>query len=392
MSRLLATVLAALALAAGGSAPAAEPAPPAPRKIVPRPPSAGVAPVALLVDVTTGQVLHAHEADRRFLPASVTKVMTAYVAFEMLASGRLSPRTVYTVNPATARAWSGKGTSLRLEANERVMLDDLLRGITTVSANDASVVLAEETSGSVANWVALMNAEARRLGMADSHFGTPNGWMDQGGTYVTARDLARLASAIFTRHPGLYRNYFGHREFTFGGKTRRNHDPISGVVPGADGIKTGFTNQAGYNFLGSGYRDGRRLVLVLAGFDRGSVRDEAARAYLEWGFTHFEKRDLFAQGEIVAWAKVQGGAARGVALQALRPIALAVPRGLSAKPKLSLAYQGPLEAPIRKGEQVAELVIVLEGMPETRIPLVAAREVAPANMAQRAFNGLVGLL
>lgn len=386
MTRLFKTVLGALAMAGACSANAA------PAPLVPRPPTAEEAPIALLYDVTSGQVLHAREASRRFMPASVTKVMTAFVAFEMIENGRLAPRTVYTVRPETARAWSGKGSTMFVKANERILLDDLLRGITTVSANDACVVLAEETTGSVANWVALMNAEAAELGMADSHFGTPNGWMDQGNTYVTANDLARLAGAIFTRHPHLYRNYFGNPHFSFDGIEQRNHDPITGVVPGADGIKTGFTNQAGYNFLGSGFRNGRRLVMVLAGSDRASIRNKAARAYMEWGFSHFDRQPLFARDAIVGRARVQGGAARGVALRAPHAIAATLPLGgAAADVKLSIEYRGPLQAPIRKGDRVAELVIEVPGMAEGRVPLVAAEGVAPAGALRRMLNGVLGL-
>jgi D-alanyl-D-alanine carboxypeptidase (penicillin-binding protein 5/6) len=387
LNRFSLTVVAALALAGASSAQAAAPAP-----SIPRPPTAAEAPIALLYDVTSGQVLHAREPDRRFMPASVTKVMTAYVAFEMIREGRLAPRTMYTVNPRTAQEWSGKGSTMFVKAGERIMLDDLLRGITTVSANDACVVLAEGTAGSVPQWVALMNAAAGRLGMADSHFGTPNGWMDQGNTYVTANDLARLASALFTRYPQLYRNYFGHKRFAFDGLEQPNHDPITGVVPGADGIKTGFTNQAGYNFLGSGYRNGRRLVMVLAGSDRASVRNNAARAYLEWGFSQFEKRVLFDKNAIVGRADVQGGAAGSVALRAPTALAATVRRGSKANITLAIEYRGPVRAPIKAGDEIAELVIRAPGMAENRVPLAAAETIEPANGLQRLVNGIVGLM
>jgi D-alanyl-D-alanine carboxypeptidase (penicillin-binding protein 5/6) len=391
LSRISLTFLTALALAGATSATAAAP-PFALGSMVPRPPTADEAPIALLYDVTSGQVLHAREPDRRFMPASVTKVMTAFLAFEMIDQGRLAPRTVYTVSPKAAHEWSGKGSTMFVKANENILLDDLLRGITTVSANDGCIVLAEGTAGSVGKWVAMMNAKAAELGMINSHYGTPNGWMDQGNTYVTANDLARLASALFIRHAQLYRTYFGNERFEFNGIQQPNHDPVTGVVPGADGIKTGFTNQAGYNFLGSGFRNGRRLVMVLAGSNRASIRNKAARAYLEWGFSHFASRPLFAQGEIVADAEVQGGSARHVRLRAPHAIVAAMPRGENAQVTLSLAYQGPLQAPIRQGDEVAELVIKVPGMPDGHVPLVAAEDVAPANGLQRVVNSLFGLL
>ena len=379
-------LLSALALA--GAVPAAAAAP---ELSTPRPPNAEEAPIALLYDVTSGQVLHQREPDRRFMPASVTKVMTAFVAFELIEQGRITPRTTFRVSPQAARQWSGKGSTMFVRANETMLVDDLLRGITTVSANDGCVVLAEGVAGSVSKWVAMMNAKAAELGMINSHYGTPNGWMDQGNTYVTANDLARLASAMFARHPQLYRTYFGNQRFVYNGIEQRNHDPITGVVPGADGIKTGFTNQAGYTFLGSGYRNGRRLVLVLAGSDRASVRNKAARAYLEWGFSNFRSQRLFDQDEIVATARVQGGSARHVKLRAPRAIVAALPAGSKGKVSVSLTYHGPLQAPIKKGEEVAELVIKVPGMSDGRVPLVAADNVTPANPFQRMVNGLFGM-
>jgi D-alanyl-D-alanine carboxypeptidase (penicillin-binding protein 5/6) len=384
--RIPLTVLTALALVGAMPASAVAPAPK-----IPRPPTVAEAPIALLYDVTSGQVLDQRDPDRRFMPASVTKVMTAFLAFELIDQGKVTPRTVYTVRPQTAHEWSGKGSTMFVRANEAIPLDTLLRGITTVSANDGCVVLAEGAAGSVANWVAMMNAKAAEVGMINSHYGTPNGWMDQGNTYVTANDLARLASAMFIRHPQLYHTYFGNKLFEFNGIQQPNHEPLTGIVPGADGIKTGFTNQAGYTFLGSGFRNGRRLVLVLAGSDTARLRNNAARAYLEWGFSHFASRPLFKQDAIVGSARVQGGSARHVALRAPRAIVAALPKGGNAKMTLSVSYHGPLQAPITKGDEVAELIIKVPGMADGRVPLVAAEDVAPANGFQHVVNGLFGV-
>ncbi len=259
-------------------------------------PAEGDAPIAMLVDLTSGQVLHAREANRRFLPASVTKVMTAYLAFEMIADGRLKPDTQYVVSERLAQEWSGKGSTLFLKSGDRVSVDTLLHGITTVSANDGAMQLAQGAAGSPAKWVGWMNQAASELGMNDSHFGTPNGWPDDGATFTTAQDLELLARAMITRHPDLYARYFGHRSYGYQGIGQDNHDPITGVIAGADGIKTGFTREAGYNFLGSAKRDHRRLVMVVAGIDSEAERTRIARAYIEWGFAAFEPRQLFAKG------------------------------------------------------------------------------------------------
>ncbi|MFT6609212.1 MAG: D-alanyl-D-alanine carboxypeptidase (penicillin-binding protein 5/6), partial [Qipengyuania sp.] len=220
-------------------------------------PPAENAPIAYLLDASSGQILYARDIDRRFMPASITKVMTTFLAFEWMEEGRLFPQQVYGVRPDTFRKWHRKGSTMFLPADARVTVDDLLHGVTTVSANDGAVVLAEGAAGSVEDWVAAMNAKARDIGMADSHFGNPNGWMDDGKTFVTARDLGTLAQTMVTRHPTKYRHFVGAKGLKYNGIEQRNHDPIIGVVPGADGIKTGYTNQAGFGFLGSAQRDGR---------------------------------------------------------------------------------------------------------------------------------------
>jgi D-alanyl-D-alanine carboxypeptidase (penicillin-binding protein 5/6) len=349
-------------------------------------------PVHLAVDLHSGQVLTERDADRRFLPASMTKVMTAWVAFEMIDSGALDPRRKLTVSPAAWQTWHSRGTGLQLKAGEQVSVDGLLRGITTVSANDASVVLAEGIAGSVEAWTVRMNAEARRLGMTGSRFATPNGWPDGGATQVTARDMVRLGEALVERHPALYQRYFGQKTLTWNGVTQANRDPTLGVVPGADGIKTGHTNESGYSFLGTAERGGRRIMIVIGGADSEARRAGAARALLEWGFTAWESRPLFAAGGVVAQARVQGGDARTVDLTAARPLSVTVPRGSGGRPQLRIRYRGPLVAPFQKGAQVAELEVRVPGQPIARVPLVAADGVGEAGPFDRLINGLAGLL
>lgn len=323
----------------------------------------------------------------------MTKVMTAWVAFEMIAAATLDPqRRKLAVRPETARAWHARGTSMGLKAGEQVPVDALLRGITTVSANDASVVLAEGLAGSVEQWTARMNAEARRLRMTGSRFATPNGWPDGGATQVTARDMVRLGEALVERHPALYRRYFGHRTMTWNGLTQANRDPTLGVVPGADGIKTGHTNESGYSFLGTAEREGRRIMILVGGADSEPRRAAAARALLEWSFSAWESRTLFGAGRVIGQAKVQGGDARTVNLVAMRPLAVTVPRGTTARPQLRIRYRGPLGAPFEKGAQVAELEVRVPGQPIARVPLVAAESVGHAGPFDRLINGLAGLL
>jgi D-alanyl-D-alanine carboxypeptidase (penicillin-binding protein 5/6) len=376
--------LAALALGAVWALPAAARAP------APPPELAGL-PVVLLVDLGSGQALLARNPDRRFLPASMTKVMTAYVAFEEIRRGRLKRGSVLTVSEQTAREWSGKGTSMYLTAGEQVSVDNLLHGIMTASANDAAVVLAEGHAGNLRGWAYLMNQSARRLGMKSSHFATPSGWPDEGKTYVTARDLVRLASAMIREFPKDYARYSGRTSFKWNDRMLYSHDPVSGVVAGADGIKTGYTQEAGYNFLGSASRDGRRLVMVTGGARSEAERAAASRALLEWGFAEWRTRPLFGAGEWIGTARVQGGRDASVGLTTAGRIYATYPRSGGGKIHLRVVYQGPVKAPIAKGQAVAELEVRVGDQSAGRVPLVAAEAVGKGGTMDRLVNGFKNL-
>ncbi len=374
-----------MTFALAGAGFAATPKSAAPKAAIP---TEEQAPIALMIDMSSGQTLYAREADRRFMPASITKVMTTFLAFEWIQEGRLIPQQIMSVRPETFRKWSGVGSTMFLPHDARLRADQLLHGITTISANDASVVLAEGAAGSTESWVAAMNAKAAAIGMRDSHFGTPNGWMDEGRTFTTARDLSVLARTMIGRHPKKYRHFIGAEGMEYNGIAQRNHDPISGVVDGADGIKTGFTNQAGYGFLGSAQRDGRRLVMVIAASPRGRDRRDASRAFIEWGFASFESARLFGKGEQVGEARVQDGDTSRIALVAPAPIRVSLPKGRAVDVDLAIRYEGPVRAPIAKGETIAELIVTIDGEVVNKVPLAAERAVDAANPFRRVFNGI----
>ena len=355
-------------------------------------PSAEDAPIAFMYDASSGQVLFERQADRRFMPASVTKAMTTFLAFEWLAEGRIDPRQRYVMDRDTFRQWASVGSTMYLPVNSLTSVDELLQGIAAVSANDASILLAQGAAGSVAEWTAAMNDKAADIGMTDSHFNTPNGWMDDGRTFTTARDLARLGDAMTRRHPGLYARYVGRQEFAFNGIKQYNHDPITGRVDGADGIKTGFTNQAGHGFLGSAERDGRRLIMVVAASPRGPARNRAAREFMEWGFAAFASRTLYRADEVVGQAAVQGGAETQVDLVSSVPIRVSTLLGRPGDVKARIAYTGPLRAPIAAGEPVAELVVSLDGEEVARTPLQAQSAVETAGWFAAARNGILSWL
>lgn len=345
-------------------------------------------PVALLVDLSAGQTLYAREPDRRFLPASMTKAMSALVAFDLVAAGRLDEQAVVTVSPELARRWAGKGTTLSLRAGEQVTVRDLLAGMITVSANDATEVLVAHALGRT-EWLATMNDRARRLGMKGSHFASPSGLPDGGQTRVTARDMVRLAKALIAEHPQLYRRYFGHAAMTWRGAQLPSRNPFAGRVTGADGIKTGHTSAAGFTFLGAAERDGRRLVLVVAGAPSEAARAAAARNLLEWAYTAWDSRPALEPGQIVGTARVQDGTQRSVALAPLRKWTIAVPKGTEPRIRTRIVYRGPLRAPIRRGTVVAGLEITIDGLPSHDIPLAAQQDIAQAGPFDRVVNGLL---
>lgn len=357
----------------------------------PAPPSTAEAPVAMLVDASSGQTLFARHADARFLPASMTKAMTALVAFDLIHAGRLDEQAVATVRPATAARLSGKGTSLYLSANERISIADLLRGIVTASANDASAVLAEAALGSEEAWHQAMNQRARSLGMRGSRFASAHGLPDGGKTHVTAADMARLGQALVREHPELYQRYFRDKEMTWNGHRLFSRNPLSVVVAGADGIKTGHTREAGYTFLGSVVRDGRRLVLVVGKTPSEAVRARASRDLVEWGFTAWDSRPFLAAGQEVGRIKVQNGNAREVPVTVPRDYSIAVPSGTNPSVRAKILYTGPVRAPLAKGSPVATLEVRIEGQPAYRLPLLTTKSVAAAGPIDRIVNGLLGL-
>lgn len=347
-------------------------------------------PVALLVDLSTGQTLFAREPQRRFVPASVTKVMTAYTAFKLVDEGKLSLDRQFLYTHELEQQWYAEGSNMFLRAGERPTIGQLLLGITTVSGNDASVAMAVAATGSLDAWLALMNENARELGMADTHFGSPNGYPDGGQTYTSARDLVLLGEAITQDYPGLYRRYFGHRGMTWRNITQDNHDPVTGRVPGADGLKTGFTSEAGYTFLGTAERDGRRLMMVLAAAPNMRLRDATARELLEWGFAEFDPQTVFEEGAIVGTARVQNGAEQEVGLRLPADFKAALPEEGMGEISLRIAYRGPIAAPVYAGDTVARLQLLEGERVVLEAPLVAAQAVDEANPLERIANAFAG--
>lgn len=356
------------------------------------------APVAFMVDTSSGAILYAKDADRRMPPASLAKMMTVYVVFDLIKQGKLSLSKTIDVQPETWRKWHSQGSTMFLGVGEKPTVSDLLKGIVTLSGNDACVVLAEGVSGTEDAFVTLMNQKAAELGLTNSHFGTSNGWPDNGVTYVTARDLAKLATATINNFPDLYKQFYSLPNFTWG-KTlgggdpisQDNRDPLLGRVAGADGLKTGHTEEAGYGFTGSAKQGDRRLVMVLAGLGSTRQRIDESVKFMNWGFRAWQAKLVVAKGKLVDTAEVQLGSANHVGLVAPDNLSVTLPGGATPDLQGRVVYDGPIKAPIKAGQHIADLVITTPDMAPQRVPLVAAEDVPLAGFFGRAWAGLKGL-
>ncbi|KTW02954.1 D-alanyl-D-alanine carboxypeptidase family protein [Sphingomonas sanguinis] len=354
------------------------------------------APVAFMKDLSSGAILFQRDADRRMPPASMAKMMTVYVAFDLVKKGQLKLSDMVAVQPETWKKWHGPqaGSTMFLSPNEQVSVANLLYGIVTLSGNDACVVLAEHIAGTEQNFVERMNRTAKQIGLNNSHFGTSNGWPDGGVTYVTARDLADLAEHTIQDFPQLYKQFYSRRDFswgkTMGGNaiTQANRDPLLGRVAGADGLKTGHTEEAGYGFTGSAEQNGRRLVMVVAGLNSFGARAEESVKFMNWGFRAWQAKPVVAKGKKVADAEVQMGSSSSVGLVAPRQLTVTLPAGLDPAISAKVVYQGPIKAPIKAGQHIADLVVSSPDMPAQRLPLVADKDVSEAGFFGRAWAGL----
>jgi len=359
-----------------------------------------VAPVAYMEDMSTGAVLFEKDADRRMPPASMAKMMTVYVAFDLIKKGELKLDQQFEVRPETWAKWHGPaaGSTMFLSPGEHVSVENLLKGIVTLSGNDACVVLAEGISGTESAFADRMNEYAKKLGLTNSHFGTSNGWPDNGVTFVTARDLAHLASATIRDHRDLYKKFYSLPRFTWGTTlgagadiTQANRDPLLGRVRGADGLKTGHTDEAGYGFTGSAEQEGRRLVMVVAGLTTYNGRAEESVKFMNWGFGAWKAKPIVAKGKEVSSAEVQGGSASSVGLIAPDNLAITVPAGTSPSMQAHVVYDGPVKAPIKAGQHIADLVVTGPDLTTQTLPLVAESDVGEAGFFGRAWAGLKGL-
>ena len=345
------------------------------------------APQAVLMDAETGSVLFEKNPDAPATPASTVKIMTAELVFRELKEGRLKLDDEFTVSENAWRTGGAmaKGSSMFASLNSKVRVEDLIRGITIVSGNDAAIVLAEGIAGSEEAFADRMTKRAAELGLPHLTFRNPWG-KDHPSQKVTAREMTLLAAHIIKTYPEFYR-YFSEREFTWNKIKQQNRNPLLGMDLGADGLKTGNIDEvSGYGLVGSGVLNGQRLILSIYGLRNAKERSEEARKIMQWGYRSFESRALLAAGDNVGSARVYGGEQMNVALVASGPVRVLMPRGASERLTAKIVYQGPVMAPVQEGAEVARLRVYRGSVLALDAPLMAGETVAQGPLHRRAFD------
>jgi len=352
------------------------------------------APTVLLIDYDTGTVLFEKNADQEVPPASLTKLMTLEVLFHELQQGKVGLDDTFTVSE---RAWRSGGpqsgsSTMFLQPGEVVKVADLIQGIAVQSGNDAAVTVAEGLAGTEEAFAERMNTRAKEIGLTGSHFVNPHG-LPHPDEHVTMRDMARLAAHLIRTYPERY-TVFQESEFTYNKVRQHNRNPVLGEVPGADGLKTGHTEESGYSLVASAVRDGRRLILAVGGLKTPRARAEEARKLIEYGFRAFDEMTVARADAPVGTARIYGGASGSVPLVPREAVHVVVPKGQNADQiKLKIIYKDPLTAPVMKGDQVATLRVTrMEGESEQIIreaPLFAGATVEQGTFVRRAWDAAV---
>ena len=350
------------------------------------------APHAMLIDAENGGVLFERDPDKLIFPASLAKLMTAEYVFHLIKTNQLKLTDEFEVSE---NAWRKGGapshtSTMFAVLHSKVSVDDLLHGMIIQSANDACIVLAEGIAGSEAEFAAKMTQRAREIGLTKSVFTNSNGLPDP-GTQVTTRELALLARHIILDYPKFY-ELFGEREFTWNKIRQQNRNPLLPMEIGADGLKTGFTNDAGYGLVGSAVQNGLRLIVVVNGLKTAKERAEEGKKLLEWGFKTFERRLLFAQGQTLGSAKVYGGADSSVPLVADSAVQVMVPKNGNDRLVARIVYTGPVPAPVEQGLHIGSLRVWRNDSVILDMPLKAAEPVKRGSLSQRALDAVAELV
>ena len=338
----------------------------------------------IIGDLSSGQVLAAEKPAERFEPASLTKLMTAYLVFAALRDKKLSLDARVKVSE---RAWRAAGSRMFIEPRRPVSVEELIRGVVVQSGNDACIALAEAVAGSEELFVQMMNREAGRLGMKGTRFMNASGLPDP-QHYSTAQDLYLLSAALIRDFPAEYGQYYSQKEYRYNNIAQPNRNRLLWLDPSIDGVKTGHTEAAGYCLIASSRRGGRRLLSVLLGSTSESARAQESQKLLNWGFQFFDSVKLYGAGEAVKSLEVWKGAAHAVKVGVKSDLFVTVPKGEADKLKAELVSRPPLVAPLASGQRVGMLRVTLDGKPHGEHPLVALEQVGAAGFFGRAWDTL----
>ncbi|MBI0074784.1 D-alanyl-D-alanine carboxypeptidase [Commensalibacter sp. M0357] len=353
-----------------------------PPAVTPIGPFDTLAQYAFIMDYNTGTVLMDKLADQPMHPSSLTKIMTCYIVFAMLRTGRLK---LDQLLPVSEKAWKMQGSKMFVPLNGQVSVQDLIQGVVIQSGNDACIVLAEGIAGSEQQFVSMMNEMAPKMGLRNSHFMNCTGWPDS-NHLMSARDIALIAYHLIHDYPEYY-HFFSEKEFTFNKITQGNRNVL--VDKGlADGLKTGHTDAGGYGLCASSERNGRRVIMVVNGLTSMNMRAHESERLIEWSFNQFENVKLFNKGDIVEQAPVWMGAQETVPLVAGENLVLTLPVGMREKLKVTLDYNAPLSAPVMKGQNVEASLSVKNGGITAQVPIIAGETVEKANIISRMMKNV----
>jgi D-alanyl-D-alanine carboxypeptidase (penicillin-binding protein 5/6) len=343
---------------------------------------------ALLMDAQSGEVLWQKDAETPMPPASMSKLMTLELLFQRIKDGRVKLSDTF---PVSERAWRERaGSECFVNIGDRMTVESLIQCIIIVSGNDSTIVVAEALGGTVEGFVTMMNARARELGLAQSHFVNPDGLDVPPGQMMSALDLAKLARHIIYTYPNLY-HYFGEKDFVWSNIHQPNRNPLLFNTSGADGLKTGHIEASGYGLVGSAVRDGRRIIVVLNGLASEKDRADEGARMIETGFREFRRYQLFKPGDGIVEANVFGGTDSTVPLTVKASVAVTLQVDSRPGMKVAVHYNGPLAAPVAEGQQVGTLSVTAPDFPGMTIPLYAAHDVSKVGLFGRMMLGIRAL-
>ena len=341
-----------------------------------------IAKTALVIDLSTNEILLEKNSTEKTYPSSMTKMMTALVAFEKIKDGSLSLDQEFLISK---KAWKMGGSKMFIEVDKRVSVYDLLLGVVVQSGNDASIAIAEGISGSEEIFAVEMNNLGKKIGLTGTNFTNSSGWPDE-NHYTTAEDLAKVAQYTIDNHYELYQMY-KISDFTYNGIKQDNRNPLLYTFEGSDGFKTGYTKDAGYGLVGSAERGDRRLILVLNGLESSKSRAQESLRLMDWGFNNFQLVDFYKKNEVIQEVDTWLGKEDKVDLVALEDISVSIPKAQLSSAKVTVLVEEPIATPIKIGDQIAKLQISFADK-QVDFPLYSGEDIDQKNFFSRIFSAI----